>query len=73
MAKEDNPAFKVQLRPISILPALSKVVEKIVPHDITDFIEKHVVINNKVTGFHKCHITAPLRIKGDIYPRNEKT
>ncbi len=63
--KVDNPTSNEQLRPTSILPALSKVFEKVVARQITDFI---AVLNSKITGFRKGHstITTLLGIKDDI-------
>jgi hypothetical protein len=68
ISKVDNPTSNDQLRPISILPALSKVFEKVVSLQMMDFIEQHTVLNNKISGFRKGHstITTLLGIKNDI-------
>ena len=66
--KVNNPVVNDQLRPISILPALSKVFEKVVALQIIDYVEQHAVLNDKVTGFRKGHstITTLIGIKNDI-------
>lgn len=35
-----------QLRPISILPALSKVFEKVIALQIIDYVEQHAILNH---------------------------
>ena len=50
-------------RPISILPILSKVYEKQVLHQITDFIETQQVYNKHQSGYRKNHSTATILSK----------
>ena len=66
--KVDNPVTDDQFRPISILPGLSKVFEKVVALQITDYIEGHGSLHDKITGFRKGHSTTTtlLGIKDDI-------
>ena len=55
-------------RPISILPILSKLYEKQVLHQMTDFIETHQVCNKHQSFYRKDHSTATILAKsyGDI-------
>ena len=55
-------------RPISILPVLSKLYEKQVLHQMTDFIETHQVCNIYQSFYRKDHSTATILAKsyGDI-------
>ena len=50
-------------RPISILPILSKVYEKQVLHQITDFIETQQVYNKHQSGYRKNYSTATILSK----------
>ena len=51
--KVTNPTELKDYRPISILPILSKVYEKQVLHQITDFIETQQVYNKHQSGYGK--------------------
>ena len=42
-------------RPISVLTALSKILEKIVSKRVTSFLDKHSVISNNQFGFRRRH------------------
>ena len=53
--KVDNPVTNDQLRPISILPGLSKVFKKVVALQMTHFVEQY---GSLVTGFRKGHSTS---------------
>ena len=61
--KVNNPAEPKDYRPISILPILSKVHEKQVLHQITDFIETQQVYNKHQSGYRKNHSTATILSK----------
>ncbi|EDO26399.1 predicted protein, partial [Nematostella vectensis] len=50
-----NPKLDEQFRPISILPALSKVFEKVVAAQMTTFCETDSVLNNNISSFRKGH------------------
>ena len=50
-------------RAISILPILSRVYEKQVLHQITDFIETQQVYNKHQSGYRKNHLTATILSK----------
>ena len=66
--KVNSSTVNNQLRPISILPVLSKVFEKVIALQLVNYVEHHAVLNDKVTGFRKGHstITTLLGIKDDI-------
>ena len=53
--KVTNPAELKDYRQISILPILSKVYEKQVLHQATDFIETQQVYNKDQSGYRKNH------------------
>ena len=59
---------KALLRPISILPVLSKVSEKLVAQQIVDYIELNQSLKQTISGFSKGHSTTTvlLRIRDDI-------
>ena len=61
--KVTNPTELKDYRPISILPILSKVYEKQVLHQITDFIETQQVYDKHQSGYHKNHSTATILSK----------
>ena len=65
--KIDNPTDESHLRPISILPVLSKVPEKLVAQQIVDYIELNQSLKQTISGFRKGHstITVLLRIRDD--------
>lgn len=67
LKKEDSSELK-DLRPISILPPESKVLEKIVHEHLTEYLEKHNMFLNAQSGFrkHRSTTTALLKIHDDI-------
>ena len=56
------------MRPISILPVLSKVFERLVHQQVLPFIDSHNLLKDNISGFRKGHSTTSvlLRIKDDI-------
>ena len=56
--KNDSPSSEEELRPISILPALSKIFEKVVAKQIVEFIETNNLLPESMGGFRKGHSTA---------------
>ena len=66
--KIDNPTDESHLRPISILPVLSKVPEKLVAQQIVDYIELNQSLKQTISGFRKGHLTTTvlLRFRDDI-------
>ena len=66
--KVSNPVSLAEYRPISILPVLSKVFERIMLQQITEHIESRAIYLEMQSGFRKSHstITLLLKLKDDI-------
>ena len=66
--KIDQPLEPSDYRPISILPILSKVYEKILMQQIVNHIESQQLLSKNQSGFRKghCTITTCMKIKSDI-------
>ena len=64
----NNPISASDLRPISILPVLSKVYEKLIQHQVISYIDAYALYKNNISGFRKGHsaTTVLLGIKDDI-------
>nr|CAH7715602.1 unnamed protein product [Callosobruchus chinensis] len=76
--KNSNPCEYKDLRPISILPTLSKVFEKILESQIRKYLDSHNILPQHQSGFRKGYscATALLKITDDIMEatdRNELT
>ena len=58
----------IDYRPISILPILSKVFERLILQQLTDHIERKAIYLEYQSGFRKSHstITLLLKLKDDI-------
>ncbi|XP_071652803.1 uncharacterized protein [Temnothorax longispinosus] len=68
LSKIKSPASPSDTRPIANLCELSKVFEKILHRQITDFIESHHILDSRQSGYRKCFSTqsALLRLFHDI-------
>jgi hypothetical protein len=66
--KVNQPKIEQDYRPISILPALSKVFERLVSHQVNAYIKDLALFNDSITGFRKGHstVTTLLGIRDDI-------
>ena len=53
--KKDDPSDKENCRPVSILPLLSKVYEKLLYNRLSNYVEK--IFNVILCGFRKAHST----------------
>ena len=47
------PSYKLNYRPVSIFPLLSKVYEKLIYNELYDFAES--ILNSIICGFWKAH------------------
>ncbi len=45
-------------RPVSVLPALSKIYERLVYNRLVNFLDKHKILNKQQFGFRKNHSTS---------------
>ena len=61
--KVPNPSSLAEYRPISILPVLSKVFERIILQQLSEHIESKSIYLQKQSGFRKCHSTTTLLLK----------
>ncbi|KPJ06072.1 putative RNA-directed DNA polymerase from transposon BS [Papilio machaon] len=57
LPKNPNPQELKDLRPISVLPFLSKIVEKVVWIQLTDYLENNNILPEFQSGFRKSHST----------------
>ena len=68
ISKTETPTNYDELRPIAILPVLSKVYEKIVAKQIVHYLETEKILDQNIVGYRKGHstTTALLKIRDDI-------
>ena len=66
--KVDSPNESSDYRPISILPILSKVYERLIMLQMTNFLETEELLSQHQSGFRKghCTVTTCIKIKNDI-------
>ena len=66
--KVDNPVNEKDYGPVSILPSLSKIFERLVFNRIVLFIEKQALLASSVSGYRKGHSTTTvlMGIRDDI-------
>ena len=72
--KKQSPSTVQQLRPISILPAMSKILEKLVMYQMDLYIEKECLLPKLQSGFRKNHstCTALVNMFADLYEARDK-
>lgn len=75
LPKNSNPKDFKDIRPISILPVVSKVLEKHMYNQINEFVNCHKIIPNCQSGFRKNHstTTALSKILNDIRSNSDKS
>lgn len=68
LPKKSNPTSFTDFRPISILPFLSKILEKLVHQQLSIFLSKHNLLSPFQSGFRPGHstTTALVNITDDI-------
>ena len=67
-SKDWQPGPNDQLRPISVLPVLYKVFEKLVAFQMSNDADHAHLLHDRISAFRKGHstITALLRVRDDI-------
>ena len=55
--KNDDPHLVDNYRPISVLPAISKVFERVVINQLYDYMHKNKLLYVSQYGFRKIHST----------------
>ena len=68
ISKVRNPVQMTDYRPISVLPAMSKVYEKVILKQLFSFIKKMMLRENTQSGNRKGHsiLTLLLKLQDDI-------
>lgn len=68
LPKKSNPSNLSDFRPISILPFLSKLLERLVYNQITPFLTRYNLLNPFQSGFRPGHstVTSLVKITDDI-------
>jgi hypothetical protein len=51
--KKGTKKEAINYRPITVVPALSKVLEKVIANQLIAFLEKHNILNKSQYGFGK--------------------
>ncbi len=72
--KKGDPEEYNNYRPISLLPVLSKVIEKIVAYQLTHFLETNCLFSNAQHGFRPnlSTETALIKVSEKIYETLDK-
>ena len=73
--KNNNPVIATDYRPISLLPAFSKVVEKLAAKQMIDYLRNSGYLDNLQSAYKQSHstITALLNVTDDIYEALENS
>ncbi|XP_073955689.1 uncharacterized protein [Choristoneura fumiferana] len=68
LPKKPNPANLSDLRPISILPCASKIIERVVCDQLSEYLEKYSILPELQSGFRKGRstVTALLDVVDNI-------
>ena len=66
--KSNNSNTNSNMRPISILPVLSKVFERLTHHQLVAYIDSQALLKENISGFRKGHSTTTvlLNIRDDV-------
>ena len=69
MYKEDSPDERSNYRPISVLPVLSRLFEKLVYNQLHKYLDRHKFLYKHQSGFRSIHsvVTCPLSNTSEWY------
>lgn len=69
LPKNNNPSVATDYRPISLLPAFSKVMEKLIAKQMLDYLKETNYFDNLQSAYKSSHstVTALLNVTDDIY------
>jgi exonuclease III len=75
LPKVPFPTIASDYRPISLLPAFSKILEKLVAKQMVDYLKETGFLDNLQSAYKPCHstITALLNVTDDIYEALENS
>ena len=67
--KVNHPVANADMHPIFILPVLSKVYEKLIHHQVVNYIDSREILKENISGYRKGHSTTTvlLGIWDDIW------
>ena len=55
--KSGDKSIFTNYRPVSVLPAFSKILEKVIYNRLLDYLNKHEILSDNQFGFRKHHST----------------
>ena len=75
LPKVSNPTIASDYRPISLLPAFSKILEKLVAKQMVEYLKRTGYLDNLQSAYKQSHstITALLNVTDDIYEALENS
>ena len=75
IAKVSNPLSASDFRPISLLPAFSKIIEKVAARQMIDYLRDSGFLDNLQSAYKQAHstTTALLNVTDDIYEALENS
>ena len=75
LPKISNPTVATDYRPISLLPAFSKILEKLVARQMVEYLKATGYLDNLQSAYKQSHstITALLNVTDDIYEALENS